>query len=187
MQTGSLAELVSAFAALGALVAAVVAAFATLRTYQQQQEEQRQRNAAEERSASSKVAVWARTDRGVNAALRYINASDLPIYALTVWVVIPGRCFEVFYSVVGPSPESRTLRRGTALMQEKAVADGLEVNWKSLLESDRIAAAITFRDLGNRWWHRQLSGELKKYGGAEEARRAASEDIDIWLAKHGEG
>ena len=191
MQLGSIAELVSAFAALGALAAATVAAWAARGTLRGQRselsllrEQHNRRIEKDDRAASSKVAVWARTDRGEKAVLRYINASGVPVYALTVWAVIPGHRFDVFYTVIGPTATSRTLRRGSEELQGLVVEKCPDVDWVWLLRNEKIVASATFRDLNGVWWHRALSGVLTEHSDAHGAKTAAEVDTQQWIAQN---
>jgi hypothetical protein len=178
VELGSVAELLSAFGTLAALVAASVAAWAAIRTSDQQgrqlrrlEEAERRRQAELEQRDAARIAFWT----GVNSdgpAVWYVNSSDLPVYNLRLAVVIPGWSTDLVYTSLGPTQSERPLKRvRSALLAHRDVE---ERTWVEHLEHGAFRCAAVFRDPSNRWWFRDYSGALSR----QDDERAAVEALE---------
>jgi hypothetical protein len=176
VELGSLAELLSAFGTLAALVAAGIAARAAIRTNNQQADQLRQLEEAErrrqveaEQREAAMVALWP----GVNQdgpAIWYMNRSGLPVYGLLIRARIPGRTFELTWQSLGPAFRDDPLGR----MRRELLAhapDGTRPDWAGLLESGQFWCAAIFCDTAGRWWLRDFRGRLSRHPDEDAARR----------------
>ena len=167
VEIGSVADLVSAFGSVAALVAASVAAWAAIHANRHQgeqlrrlEEAERRRGAEADRNDAARVSLWT----GVNSdgpAVWYANESGLPVYGLEVSIVIPGTPFRVEWASLGPRVRDGILRR----VRDKLFAhtrDVAEVDWVGLLETDRFRCAAIFRDTSGRHWLRDFDGTLSR-------------------------
>lgn len=167
--SGALAEWVIAFTMLGALVAGLVGAWFAVRAYETTSRRDR-RYAAERRAEqASRVAAWIGVDeagyqlpgssgvvheRGV--LLR--NGSDLPVYAVGVWLLVDG------------APVSRERLVGTVTPAAEGLLllfdyDEDDAGWRdhavTRVDAD-FAVGLAFRDAAGRPWWRAASGALKR-------------------------
>lgn len=166
---GSVADWVSAGATAAALLAAAYAARVAYRQLQVLRAQEDDRRAADDIRDASRVAVWVRIHRESGLPeLRYINASGMPVYALTIWVVTPDHRFEITYVVDGPTDGSKTMVRGTSDLQCQVAALGYAPDWTGLLEAGQLLCAATFRDSVNRRWYRDLRGRLHPAAESEQ-------------------
>jgi hypothetical protein len=183
VEVGSIAELLSAFASLAALVAAGIAARAAIRTNEQQgrqleyiEESNLQRDRESERAQAAGLAVWIQLDHDAIARIWSVNAGGLPVYRATVYVATPSGVSETHYSVGNPQPEPGLLSRASdKLDADISVPDGFWLHW---LESDLIHAAVTFRDASNHWWLRDFRGRLSRHDDEQSAKRAMNASLD---------
>ena len=164
---GSVPDWISAAATVAALLAASYAARVGYRQLKVLEVQEQDRQRAERIRDASRVAVWVRVDE-VRALpeLRYVNASGMPIYDLSLWVVTPGHTFRVVYVVDGPAAESKTMVRGTADLQRQITERAYGPDWTHLLKSGRLVCAVTFRDSVNRTWFRDFHGRLTEVDGS---------------------
>jgi hypothetical protein len=174
LETGSLAELVSAFGALAALFAAGIAAKAAVNTNRQQtrqlahlEESERRRRTDADQKDATKIATWTGLDDG-RPVIRLINQSGLPVYELTVWVKLGGSLLKVPYVAHGPA-ETRVLRRATAAILAWAESQEEATDWGQIFSNRGFLCATTFRDTSNRWWLRDFEGVLSSQVGQESA------------------
>lgn len=177
MQTGSLAELLSAFGTLAALVFAGLAARAAMRTSRQQgeqlrllEEAERRRELEAEREDAERVAFWTGVT-GEEPGVYYSNQTGLPVYELTVLVLVPGLAWEVHYSALGPADRPRPLKRVRRTLTARP-DDTATVDWVGLLATDAFRCAAVFRDTAGRWWTRDTSGLLTAHPDLASARAA---------------
>ena len=110
VDTGSVAELLSAFATIAAVVAATFAARAAIRTNNQQsvqlaflEEGEHRRERESVRSQARRVACWVSLVKSTNEPLvHWTNLSGLPVYNLTFWVATPFGVTATKYSIGPP-------------------------------------------------------------------------------------
>jgi hypothetical protein len=177
MDIGSLAELVSAFGSLAALLAAAIAAKAAVETNRQQtrqlahlEDAERRRKADIDQKDAARVAAWTGLSDGL-PTVWLINESGLPVYELTIWITVPGDLVRVRYESHGPT-ESRILRWATKEIIDWGDAHG-GVDWPQSFSVGEIVCAITFRDASNQWWQRDFEGVLSQKLGRDDALESA--------------
>ncbi|MCE3551325.1 hypothetical protein LWC33_07650 [Pseudonocardia sp. RS11V-5] len=175
METGSLAELLSAFASIVALAAAVVAARAAVRTNQQQSVQlshleigEAERRQASRAAQASQVTAWVElaVDNGT-PQVNFANSSGLPVYGVTVATAAGTRTFRTTYSVLAPRESASRLRR-----MEDVLPAGIA--WSDLLDAGDLRAALVFRDAKGGWWLRAYDGGLEPFGSEAKAQAALS-------------
>jgi hypothetical protein len=189
LDTGSLAELLSAFATIAAVVAATFAARAAIRTDNQQsvqlavlEDGEHRRKRESVRSQADKVACWVSLVKETNEPLvHWTNLSGLPVYNLTFWVATPFGVTATKYSI-GPPGDGppRGLRRVQDALRELGEAQDAQVSWSSLLDKGILRSAVSFRDVGGKWWFRDYLGILTECHddlAAEQAARIAAVEL----------
>lgn len=178
MELGSIAELVSAFGTIAALVAASVAVRATIKTNNQQgvqlryleDAESRRRVEADQQDAA-RIAVWMGIDDDGQPVARLANDSGLPTYELSVWVAISTDMLRISYQVHGPTNGARILRRVRNELLGYSERDS-PIDWAELLATGQLSCAATFRDASNRWWLRDFDGTLVRKPDRDVAESA---------------
>ena len=182
MELGSVAELLSAFGTLAALVAASIAARAAIKTNDQQGRQlqyleranmERQRDL--EAAQAAKIAVWIQQDEAGAPHVWWLNASGLPIYSSTFTVTSPLTITQVKYSIRGPGGKPYEVAR----VSRKFLSDAEVFNssWSDWFDQDALHVAISFRDASGHWWLRDFSGFLLQYDSEESVQRAMSDSI----------
>jgi hypothetical protein len=170
------AELLSAFGTLAALVAASIAAWAAIRTNNQQAEQLRQLEAADRRREveqeqrdAALVAFWTGSNTD-GPGVWYANFSQLPIFDLLIRATVPERSFAITYLSLGPTAHHRPLNRvRRMLIAEEAAGD--PIDWDRLLAEGTFRCAVMFRDSSGRWWTRDTTGLLHRQPDREAALR----------------
>lgn len=173
MELGSVAELISGFGTLAALLAASVAAKAAIQTNRQQgkqlnylEDAERRRQVEADQRDAANIAVWTGIGDEGRPAVRLVNNSGLPTYDLTVWMTVPGN-LQVDYQVHGPT-DGRILRRASKEILQWA--DGIDdLDWARFLADGQLGCAATFRDASNRWWLRDFNGALSRRSDKTDA------------------
>lgn len=188
MQVGSLAELLSASGSILAVIAASFAARAAIRTNNQQsaqlavlEEGERRRGRENERAQAEKMACWVSLDKDTDEPLvSWTNVSGLPVYNLTFWVVMPFGVTATKYSIGPPGDGPRGLRRVQLELRNLGDAQKANTSWSDLLDRGVLRSAVSFRDVGGKWWFRDFLGVLVPCddgSAAEVAARAAARDL----------
>lgn len=187
MNSGSVADWVNALGTLLAFGGAAFASAVALRSYRLQlQGTEAQVNALEaadvarrtefERSQAARVAFWT----GVNPAgpaVWYVNQSGLPVYDMAITVFTPGSSCRFNYLALGPSEHEKVLPRvRTGLVATGALDDFDE--WRRLLSTRQFLCAAVFRDASNRWWLRNIGGELSPVVGRDQVEDVIAAEAD---------
>lgn len=192
MQWGSISDIVTAVAAVAALVAATFAAHAAIKTNVQQglqlerlEAADRERLAAEERKQAELVAAWLGLDRADSPVpvVRWSNSSAQPVYDVTYFMSTPFATTEALYRFAGPTEPTTRPRAQQALLSAQ---DELVESWEQLLAEDQFRVAVTFRDSGNRWWLRDYFGTVTKQVDEQAAREARQRSLSEFITRHGE-
>jgi hypothetical protein len=178
MDLGSVADWVNALGTLLAFGGAAFASLVALRSYRLQlsgtesqvaalEAAEAARKVEAERSQASQVAFWT----GVNSegpAVWYVNRSGLPVYDLRIAVFVLENRLDFNYLAIGPYDQESILRRVRVGLMEFGANTELD-EWRTLLSSRRFFCATAFRDASNRWWLRNIDGELSSVADSDQA------------------
>lgn len=188
MEIGSIAELLSASGTIAAVLAATFAARAAIKTNNQQsaqlavlEEGERRRERESESVQAETVACWVSLDKDTEQpVVNWTNLSGLPVYNLTFWVAVPFGTVATNYSIGPPGDGPRGLQRVQQEIQTLEQAQEVAASWPELLDGGALRSAVSFRDVGGKWWFRDFLGGLNSCGNglaAEAAARAAAYDF----------
>jgi hypothetical protein len=190
MESGSVADWVNAIGTLLAFAGATAAVVIARRSYETQlrqttvqiaalEQAEQQRRAEEERAQASRVAFWVGVvSQGPGVA--YVNLSGLPVYDVVIRTLVLDRTFTTEYRALGPNTGEFFLGRVNKTLLEGMPNDrGL---WHELLQENRFACIVGFRDASDRWWMRDRHGKLSGH----EDRSALLAAIDAEIVQHHE-
>lgn len=173
----SLTEWIEAVATCAAFIAAVVAARYAAAVFAIEDERDERRLKAEERAQAEQVAAWIdnRSERFTSDRLEakcvlYVrNASTLPVYECEFEVIGiltggSGRkelandwLDRVAPTTIAPLGEPHVFHNVT-LQFDLTGFERRGMDRETMIDVD---VAMTFRDTGNRWWHRRADGVLE--------------------------
>lgn len=188
MQWGSVAELTTAVATVGALLAAALAARAAIQTNNRQNRRllrlevaDRERSAAAERRQAEAVACWISLDKSSGLpVVCWTNSSGSPVYNVTLFLSTPCGTTEVRYTFGSPTSPPSLPRAQRLLLDEQG---GLIESWERLLDEDEFRVAVIFRDCANRWWLRDYDGVLSGHPDEVSARLVHREALRRFLPR----
>ncbi len=181
MDVGSIADLISASGTVAAVIAATYAVRAAIRTNKQQstqlavlEEGERRRERESARSQAEKVACWVSLDKETDQPIvSWTSVSGLPVYNLTFWVAVPFGTIATKYSIGPPGNGPRGLSRVQHELRNFGQTQECAVSWSELLDRGTLRSAVSFRDVGGKWWFRDYLGVLVQCNDGAAAEEAA--------------
>lgn len=188
---GSLAESVAALTSLIALIVAGLAAQATIQTNRAQQrsielqrqqverveEEQRRRDEHRHRMQAERVAAWYGTKRRgplPSPAFYLRNASDVPVYAVIVYLLEPKTGWE---QKVLDKQDMRVLppTSDPVVVGVRIPSDFPRSRYEEVFE-----VGIYFRDASGKFWHRDTEGVLHSISAEDYEAETTELDSRLW-------